>query len=89
MATNKTLVCDTNIFIYFFEGNLKAGEIFSNFNIAVSSISYIELLANNRQTEKEQDIVKDFLRSLSLIETNPFINELAIQFRRSYNFEST
>ncbi len=71
--------------IYFFSGNLNAGEIISQFNIAVSSISDIELQTNPKQTTKERGIIKDFLDGLSLIETNPFTNELAIKFRLAYN----
>ena len=87
MANSKTIVCDTNILIYFFSGNTNAGKIISAYNIAVSSMSYIELQANHNQTFKEREIVKDFLGGVSMIETNPFINDLAIKFRLTYNLK--
>ena len=46
MANSKTGVCDTNILIYFFFGNTNAGKIISQYNIAVSSMSYIDLQVN-------------------------------------------
>ncbi len=85
MANNKTRVCDTNVLIYFFAGNAKAGEIIAQSNIAVSSMTSIELQVNSRQTVKERDIINDFLGGVTLVETNLFINELAIKFRLTYN----
>lgn len=60
MANNKTLVCDINVLIYFFSGNLNTREIISQFSIAVSSMSCIELQTIHNQTTKERNIIKRF-----------------------------
>ena len=46
MANSKTVVCGTNILIYLLFGNINAGKIISQYNIAISSMSYIELQVN-------------------------------------------
>ena len=81
MANSKTIVCNTNILIYFFSGNTNTKKIISVYNIAVFFISYILLQANQNQTFKEREIVTDFLGGDQIIEKIPFINDLAIKLR--------
>ena len=85
MAKDNNLVFDTNVLIYFFAGNANAGELIRKYNTLVSSITVIELLSGKRQTSKERDIIKDFLSSVTPVQTNPFITDLAVKFRLSYN----
>ena len=85
MAKDNNVVFDTNVLIYFFSGNENAGELVRKYNTLVSSITVIELLSGKKQTSKERDIIKDFLSSVTPVHTNPFITELAVKFRLSYN----
>ena len=85
MAKDNNLVFDTNVLIYFFAGNANAGELIRKYNTLVSSITVIELLSGKRQTSKERDIIKDFLSSVTPVQTNPFVTDLAVKFRLSYN----
>jgi hypothetical protein len=55
----------------------------------VSAITTIELLSGKKQTQKERELIKDFLDGLTPFQTTPFINELAIKFRLSYNLTVT
>jgi predicted nucleic acid-binding protein len=85
MEKSKNVVFDTNILIYFFSGNVNAGEAVRYYNTVISSITTIELLSGKNQTPKERELIRGFLEGITPIQTTPLISELAINFRLSYN----
>jgi predicted nucleic acid-binding protein len=85
MDSNNSLICDTNVLVYFFTGNAAAGKVVSQYNVVVSAITAIELLSSSRQSSVERELVKDFLSGITSVHTNPYIVDLAINFRLSYS----
>src|SRR5690606_27651906 len=88
MVMDKSLVCDTNVLVYFIDGNIDAGKLFSEYNIIFSSITCIEVLSNKKLTSKRRDLLEDFIRTFTIIETSPLINKYAINFRVNYNLDT-
>ena len=84
----RSIICDTNIIAYFFEGNKEAGKIISLSDVIISSITFIEALSNNKIPVSKRELMEDFLKSLTIIETNPLINKIAIDFRIQYSLDT-
>lgn len=82
------LVLDTNIIIYFLQGNMKANALVLNNNITISYITEIELLGYWNNTEKDVEIIKDLLSSFRIIYSNTEIKEAAIELRRLYRVKT-
>lgn len=83
-----SILCDTNLFAYFFEGYKEAGKIINLYNIVTSSVTYIEVLNNKKIPLTRWNLMKDFMQTLTIIETNPFINNIAIDFRLRYSVDT-
>jgi len=88
MAKNRPLLCDTNVLVYFIEGNLDAGKIFEDNDVILSSISFIEILSNKKLTSARRELLRDFLKTFTFIETSPFINQLAVNMRLNYGLNT-
>ena len=48
MVHKRSIICDTNIIAYFFEGNKEAGKIISLSDVIISSVTFIEALSNKK-----------------------------------------
>ncbi|HET8810205.1 MAG TPA: type II toxin-antitoxin system VapC family toxin [Flavobacteriaceae bacterium] len=81
MNGNK-LLADTNILLYFLKGNPEVIEMLNNKEIVVSFITELELLCFPEITDHSDKIIRGLLKNCSVIELNPEIKELAIEFRR-------
>jgi predicted nucleic acid-binding protein len=88
MANKQIIVCDTNILVYFFEGNKEAGKVLNINQVIISSITFIEILSNKNIPAFQRNLIYDFLRSLSIVETNPVINKIAAEFRLLYGLDT-
>lgn len=88
MSKERTLVCDTNVLVYFIDGNISSGKIFEESNVILSAISYIEILSNKKLTSERRELLQDFLRTFTFIETSPLINKLAINMRLNYGLNT-
>ncbi len=88
MASKRSVICDTNILAYFFEGKKKAADIIESNYIIISSVTFIEILSNKSIPASKRELVEEFLASFQIIETNPLINKLAVQFRLLYNLDT-
>lgn len=88
MSKERTLVCDTNVLVYFIDGNISSGKIFEESNVILSAISYIEILSNKKLTSERRELLLDFLRTFTFIETSPLINKLAINMRLNYGLNT-
>jgi predicted nucleic acid-binding protein len=56
-AANNMLLVDTNILAYFFNGNKVAGSIIAHNEIAISSITYVEILCNKQLNTQQRKLV--------------------------------
>ncbi len=76
-------ILDTNIFVYFFEGNPTAGKIIKKEELNISAITYIKRLLNG-YSKIQRILAKDFFKSKQIIHSSPAICDLAIQIRLNY-----
>lgn len=82
MNGNRILL-DTNAFIYFFEGRSNITNLVVNTpEIYYSAISEIELLSATHLTQKEIDLIKDFLSLCHRVELTSEIIERTVTIRR-------
>lgn len=88
MANKQIIICDTNILVYFFEGNKEAGKLLNLNRVSISSITFIEILSNKNLPSFQREVIYDFLFSLSIVETNPIINKIAVEFRLLYGLDT-
>lgn len=99
---NKTILLDTNCFIYYFEDNInysnKLERVFNNIqdgkNIAfMSVISYIEILVkpkkeNNVFIENRYKLVLTNYPNLSIVNVDHVIANIAAKLRASYSIKT-
>jgi len=61
------LLLDSNIIIYYLQGNKTAYNLIENNNIFISVITEMELLSYKNLTVKEEKIIKDLLSIFTII----------------------
>ena len=81
------LLLDSNIIIYYLQGNNTAYNLIENNNIFISVITEMELLSYKNLTVKEEKIIKDLLSIFTIIPLKDSIKNKAIQLRKSYNIK--
>jgi predicted nucleic acid-binding protein len=81
------LLLDSNIIIYYLQGNRTAYNLIENNNIFISVITEMELLSHKDLTLKEQKIINDLLSIFTIIPLKDSIKNKAIQLRKSYNLK--
>jgi predicted nucleic acid-binding protein len=82
------LILDTNVIAYFFEGNKQAGKIVNLNDIVISAIILIETLSSKKIPTDKREVMEGFLQALTVIESNPQINKIAIGFRLKYSLDT-
>ena len=80
MSGTKLLV-DTNILIYFLEGNPQYEKLADEVS-AISVISEIEMLGHTGITTQQAKIIREFLDSFEIFELTPGIKEIAISLKQ-------
>ena len=83
MSGTKSILLDTNILIYFLEGNHELTNILNNERISISFISEIEILSHPNISFNDIQIIKDMLNNCEIIETSTSIKSTAIYIRRN------
>lgn len=86
MSGNK-LFADTNILLYFLQGNPEVIEMFINKNIFISVISELELLSFSQISKSSEETIKAFLKNCTVVELNSEIKNLTIELRRKFNLK--
>ncbi|MBS1579971.1 MAG: PIN domain-containing protein [Bacteroidetes bacterium] len=81
------LLVDTNIIAYFFNGDINAGNLIAQNEIAISAITYTEILSNKNLNKEQRLLVHDFLNTIFICHTNAEITETAISYCLSYNIK--
>ncbi|HBH24195.1 MAG TPA: VapC toxin family PIN domain ribonuclease [Cytophagales bacterium] len=81
MNGNKVFV-DTNILIYFLQGEQDVIDMISDKDLAISFITELELLSFPRIEDETEDLINQFLKECTIIDINRKIKDLTIGIRR-------
>ena len=81
MNGNKIFV-DTNILIYFLQGDKDVIAMISDKEIVISFITELELLSLPKISDKSKKLIKELLKICLIIDINAEIKDLAIEFRK-------
>lgn len=81
MSGNKIFV-DTNILIYFLQGEPEVIEMIGDKDVAISFITELELLSFPELTKESEQLIGNLLKDCTIIELNRKIKDLTIEFRK-------
>ncbi|MDI6766136.1 MAG: type II toxin-antitoxin system VapC family toxin [Bacteroidota bacterium] len=86
------LLYDTNIFLYYYAGNLNAKKYFDTGflgenRIIISRIVRLELLSFSKLSLREENIIREMLDQFVMIPLNDRIEDIAIYLRRKYSLK--
>lgn len=88
-GTDNAYLLVTNIFIYYFNGEVLLTPLFEEILAGTATgyycpISWVELLCYPELTEDEANQIRDFLRQLQRVDLTESILDAAAQIRRDY-----
>lgn len=86
MSGNK-LFLDSNIVLYFLEGNAEIQQAIEDKDILISFISELELLSYPKISKKDEQNIKGFISASQLIHITEEIKDITIDFKRKYNIK--
>lgn len=78
------ILLDTNAIIYFLNGKFLLN---NEYNIFTSIISEIELLCYPKITLEEENIIKDFLNNINIINLDSYIKHETIAIKREISIK--
>ena len=78
------ILLDTNAIIYFLNGKFLLN---NEYNIFTSIISEIELLCYPKITSAEENIIKDFLNNINIINLDKYIKHETITIKREISIK--
>lgn len=81
------LLVDTNIILYALKGDKVLTELIDGQDLFISFITRIELLSFPKIDKQGIDLIERFLEQVPVVESNPVINEDAIELRRKSGLE--
>lgn len=81
------LFLDTNIIIYLLKGDQTLTTFLNGKQFFISFVSQLELLSFKEITDKEINLIKDFLNHCTVIDINNTIKDLTIDLRKNYNLK--
>jgi predicted nucleic acid-binding protein len=85
--TGNSILADTNILIYFLQGNQDITDYLNGKDIYTSFISEMELLCFPGLDDTEIENLKRFLDSVKIIDINAIIKSKAINLRMTHKFK--
>jgi len=77
------LFIDTNILIYFLQGNERLTGILDGKQVHVSFITELESLSSNLLSANDEKAIRNFLKHCNIVEMNPSLKETVIDMRRA------
>lgn len=86
MNGNNVLL-DTNIVLYFMNGEETLIPLLEEKNIFLSFISQLELLGSKNIDPGDVQKIKNFIEECTVIDITPGIKEITIQIRRNYSLK--
>ena len=81
------LFVDTNIILYLLSGNETLAELLHEKELYVSFITQLELLGYQSISEKDQEILEEFLSQCIIIDVNNRIKDEVIRLRKNYKIK--
>jgi len=78
---------DTNILLYFLNGDVEVIDMISDKDIFISFITELELLSFPKLTDKDEKTIKGLLKNCIIIDINPEIKNLTIELRKKSNLK--
>ena len=82
-----SLVIDTNIALYLFNGDSTIASLLDGRNVYISFITEIELLGFPGITNEQKAISKEFIEDSVVIDLNDAIKRMTIDLRVKYNLK--
>lgn len=82
-----SLVIDTNIALYLFNGDRTIASLLDGRNVYISFITEIELLGFPGITNEQKAISKEFIEDSVVIDLNDAIKRMTIDLRVKYNLK--
>lgn len=86
MNGNNVLL-DTNIVLYFMNGEETLFPLLEEKNIFLSFISQLELLGSKTMDPEDVQKIKNFINECTVIDITPGIKETTIQIRQNYSLK--
>lgn len=86
MSGNR-IVLDTNIVLYLLAGDETLAEFLQDKKGYVSVLTELELLGYQSITSKEQNHIKQFLESCSIIDINDDVKKIYVELRKKYRLK--
>lgn len=81
MSGNRIFV-DTNILLYFLNGDHEVIEMIRDKDIVISFVTELEMLSFPALSLDSEKIIKELLKNCMIVEMNPEIKDLTIGFRK-------
>lgn len=78
---------DTNILLYFLNGDSEVIDMISDKDIFISFITELELLSFPRLTDKDEKTIKGLLKNCIITDIDPEIKNLTIELRKKSNLK--
>lgn len=82
-----SLLLDTNIILYFLNGERTLIPILNEKNLFVSFITQLELLSYKEISKTDIKNINDFLSQCSIIDINTHIKEYTINIKKKYSLK--
>ncbi len=77
-----SLFIDTNIILYLLNGDETLSKLLQDRKIYVSFVSELEILGFKQLSMEEDEVIRDFLKSCTIIDINQQIKDKAVEVRR-------
>lgn len=76
------LLVDTNIVLYFLQGDDEIARFFSDYDLAVSFITELKLLSFGQISTEDDQLIRTFLLYVRIIDITPEIKTQTIEIRK-------
>jgi len=81
------MVLDTNIILYFLNGDETLLPLLEERNLIISVITEIELLSYNELSKEELEAIQGFIGDCTIVNLNDDIKEIAISIRKKHKIK--
>jgi predicted nucleic acid-binding protein len=81
------LVADTSLLVNFFNGHQVSKQYLQNSEIWISGITEIEILSFPKLSAHDKRLIKDFLKSIYIVDLEQPVKEITIDLRSTYRFK--
>jgi predicted nucleic acid-binding protein len=82
--SGKSLFLDTNIVLYLLSGDIDVKEFLDQRPVYIYFITELELLRYKTLSTKEEQSIRDFLASATILDINSAIKTIAVELGRQY-----